>query len=74
VIAIGRAGVKVNEIRLLTGVLEFGTSVNVALGSGVFVGLDVGTRALMLDGIGVGVAVERSAGCNQSTGKIASQS
>ena len=56
----GSAGVNVNEIRLLTGVLELGTSVNVALGSGVFVGLDVGAGVDVLDGIGVGVAIERS--------------
>ena len=55
----GSAGVNVNEIRLLTGVLELGTSVNVALGSGVFVGLDVGAGIDVLDGIGVGVVIER---------------
>ena len=55
----GSAGVNVNEIRLLTGVLELGTSVNVALGSGVFVGLDVGAGVDVLDGIGVGVVIER---------------
>jgi hypothetical protein len=60
VIAMGRAGVKVTVIRILTGVLELGTLVNVALSSGVVVGLVVDAGADVFEGISVGVAAERS--------------
>ena len=59
VMAKGRAGVKVNEMRVSTGVSELGASVKVTVGSSVFVGLEVGEGIEVLDGISVGVATER---------------